>query len=236
MIDEQQEELASLYVLGMLEPDETRTFEAEMASKAALRSVVDDLRESTAQLAHGAPRREPPSELEGKILSAIGGERKIIPMTPTASSSSWVPWALAAGLAITSALLFVDRAKMSERLTQLQHRDFLTQAQIATLSSKLATAPQASAVIVWDEEKQQGVMKVVDTPATSADKDYQLWIVDPKYPQPVNGGVFGVDRTGATKISFKPDSHISSVKAFAVSLERKGGVPKAEGPMILVGQ
>jgi anti-sigma-K factor RskA len=29
---------------------------------------------------------------------------------------------------------------------------------------------------------------------------------------------------------------VTSADAFAVSLERKGGVPKAEGPMVLVGK
>jgi anti-sigma-K factor RskA len=34
---------------------------------------------------------------------------------------------------------------------------------------------------------------------------------------------------------FHPNRPVQTVAKFAVSLERKGGVPKAEGPMVLIG-
>ena len=78
-------------------------------------------------------------------------------------------------------------------------------------------------------------MQVSNLPETAKDKDYQLWVVDPKIANPVDAGVFSVDDKGAVHFHFKPKSSVSGVGTFAVSLEKKGGVPKAEGPMVLAG-
>lgn len=118
----------------------------------------------------------------------------------------------------------------------MEHRNAYAQLQIATLSSKLESAPKATAVVLWDDAKQEGVLKVSDVPPNESDRDYQLWIVDPDQKQPIDAGVFHVEEKGVTKISFKPKAHVTEAKGFAVSLERKGGVTKAEGPMVLVGK
>ena len=41
--------------------------------------------------------------------------------------------------------------------------------------------------------------------------------------------------SGVASVRFKPTASTWHIKAFALSLEREGGVPKAEGPMVLVG-
>lgn len=108
--------------------------------------------------------------------------------------------------------------------------------KISTLASMLGNTPEAMAVAVWDPSREQGVLSVSKLPALAKEKDYQLWIIDTQYPNPVNGGVFAVDpATGEAHIVFKGDKPIKSVAKFAVSLERKGGVPKAEGPIVLLG-
>jgi anti-sigma-K factor RskA len=81
------------------------------------------------------------------------------------------------------------------------------------------------------------VLQVEKLPALATDKEYQLWVVDPQYPAPVDGGVFTVDaRSGAARIAFKSKQPVKTINAFAVTLERKGGVPKAEGPFVLLGK
>ena len=39
-----------------------------------------------------------------------------------------------------------------------------------------------------------------------------------------------------TTLGFKPDQPVTQAAAFVVSLEKKGGVPKAEGPIVLLGK
>ncbi|MCA1659968.1 MAG: anti-sigma factor [Verrucomicrobiaceae bacterium] len=303
MIDEQLEEQASLYALGVIEPDEKAAFEAKLAVDQELRFLVDDLTAAAASLAHTAAPRLPPPHLEESIMRQVRGDK--VTALP-ARRPSWIPWALAASLALSTALLFFGREKMRrqladvqaqrdqtqselakvqhreteaqtqladlqaqrnqtqselakvqhreteaqtqlaslaterERLAQelkrLEERDSLSQMQIATLSSKLAEAPRAAAFVIWDAKNQRGVLTAVNIPANAEDHDYQLWVVDPKYQIPVDAGVFHVEKNGVAKVLFKPKQHVNSADAFAVSLERKGGVPKAEGPMVLVGK
>lgn len=234
MSDEDFEEQASLYVLGLLEGEELRAFEARLASDPELSRAVDALRETAAQLAHTATPRALPPELHDRILAEV---RAIPAAARTPSrSTAWLPWAIAAGLAVACLLLATDRSRLHDRIAALQHRDTLSQIRIASLTSQLDSAPKATAVVVWDADKQEGVLRTADVPPAGRERDYQLWIVDPQYGQPVDAGVFDVAQGGSTKISFKPKAHVSAVDGFAVSLERKGGVPKAEGPMVLAGK
>jgi len=319
MIDEQTEELASLYALDMLEPDETAAFEARLGTDAELQQLVEELRETAANLAYAAPARTLPPELESRVLRAVRSEKSTARAgihTPW-MNTSWVPWAIAASLAIFCGLLLLSRAKLSKDLAELQENASTSQSQVATLTSdrdrlsnavaenqeraetaqaqvarlsadrdalakkvaqleeqdvssrvqaakltadrdslkdkvaqlertsssanvqvakltsKMDAAPEAVATITWDGAKQEGTLKAVDVPPNPTGRDYQLWIIDPRYKQPVDAGVFTVNKEGVTEIVFRPKLRIASAKAFAVSLERKGGVEKAEGPMVL---
>ena len=124
------------------------------------------------------------------------------------------------------------------RLTsELKNQGDLASFKITALASLLKNSPQAIAVAVWDPSKQEGVLKVEKLPALLPTQDYQLWVVDPQYPNPVDGGVFTVDpKTGEARMQFKAKQRVGAVSAFAVTLERKGGVPKAEGPFVLLGK
>ena len=133
--------------------------------------------------------------------------------------------------------LAMESQRAAELEARARHDADLANFKISTLASLLGNSPQALAVAVWNPARQEGVLTVEKLPALAADKDYQLWLVDPQYPIPVDGGVFTVNpATGEAHITFKADKPIKSVAKFAVSLERKGGVPKAEGPMVLLSQ
>lgn len=120
---------------------------------------------------------------------------------------------------------------------QLKLEGDIANLKITALASKLANSPEAVAIAVWNPLKQEGTLNVEKLPALALGQDYQLWIVDPQYPNPVNGGVFTVDpSTGEQRVSFKANRPVRSIAAFAVTLERKGGVPKAEGPFVLLGK
>ena len=129
------------------------------------------------------------------------------------------------------------RSQVAALERRLKTEADLANFKITTLASLLKNSPQAVAVAVWNPEKQEGVLQVAKLPALATDKDYQLWVVDPQYPNPVDGGVFTVDpQTGEARLQFKAKQSVKAISAFAVTLERKGGVPKAEGPFVLLGK
>jgi hypothetical protein len=186
---------------------------------------------------------------------------------------AWIPWALAACLALTAAwlaqLYFTQKSESialheeaalaqmemqsvqnqleaehiiaGRQLADLQgqivaDRD-LSHLEIAKLVSLLGNSSQARAIAVWNPATQEGMLTVEKLPAPAADQDYQLWVIDPKYPDPVSGGIFTVDaHTGTARLAFHPGQLIATAAKFAVSCEHKGGRPKPEGPIVLLSE
>lgn len=116
------------------------------------------------------------------------------------------------------------RVDLLAQIDTLEQKDMLAQTQIAVLGSQLKDRPQAVAVSLWNQERQDGLLVVENLPVLEAGKDYQLWVLDPSIAAPVSAGVFKVDAEGKVRITFKPDQAIANAAKFAVSLEKEGGV------------
>lgn len=119
---------------------------------------------------------------------------------------------------------------------QLREQQDLTRLKVTALASLAGNSPTAQAIAVWDPGRETGLLTIDRLPAIADSQDYQIWVVDPAYPIPVDGGVFKPGADGRAVLTFHGDKPIKSVAAFAISLEKKGGVPKAEGPIVLLGK
>ena len=119
---------------------------------------------------------------------------------------------------------------------QLREQQDLTRLKVTALASLAGNTPTAKAIAVWDPGRETGLLTVEQLPAIADNQDYQIWVVDPAYPIPVDGGVFKPGADGRAVLTFHGDKPITTVAAFAISLEKKGGVPKAEGPIVLLGK
>ncbi len=271
---ERHEELAALYAFDLLDGAERQRFEAELASSAALRALVDHLRTTAADLSLLAPQVAPPTELKAALLARAT-------TAPTAAAPAnvvtfpfarWMPWAAAACFALAASVLWVrntsltaevqslatqrelaetaykmaqsqlaERTLLAERAiadlgTRLRQTEDLGRLRVTALASLLNNSPEARAIAVWDPSQQSGLLTVEKLPAVAAEQDYQIWVIDPQYPIPVDGGVFKPDADGKAVLTFKGDKPVQKITAFAISLEKKGGVPKAEGPLVLLGK
>ena len=242
MIDEAQQDLAAEYVLGSLDARAAGAFEAALQTDAELRVLVDELRAAAAALAHTAPPVLLPPALRERVLAGVRGEAKAAPVQRSSSSLGFLPWAVAAGLAVTTAALWSERDGLAKEVVALRNealalrtRDVLAKVKIATLAAQNEAYAKGVAVVVWDAEKQQGIVKLANIPGIAAGKDYQLWIIDPKYPQPVSAGVVPVGADGFARVAFTPEHLIRSAEKFAISIERAGGAPAPGGPIVLLG-
>jgi anti-sigma-K factor RskA len=121
--------------------------------------------------------------------------------------------------------LTAQSALLQQQLDTFKKRDALAEVRIATLSAQVNALTRASAVIVWDADQQRGVIKLANLPKADSGKDYQLWVIDPKYNAPVSAGVITVGSGGTAYVSFSPEKPISAANKFAISLERAGGSP-----------
>jgi anti-sigma-K factor RskA len=263
VIDESTEELATAYVLGALDAEDRRAFERRLPGDAELRALILELRGVTQLLAGTAPLLQPSPGHRGRLLLQLEAPPSAR-AAPAARIAGALPWALAAGLAALcllfawqtqslrsqldvaqrradelnriAGLLRTESADLRQSVLTLQQSNRLANMRIALLNSQLRTDPQAVAVSVWDNERQSGIMVVRHLKPPPADKDYQLWIIDPRYPAPVDAGVLAVDSHGNARVEFRAKRLIQSANQFAVTEEAKGGV---EAPtlsaMVLAG-
>jgi len=314
-MEEQQQDLAALHALRLLDNDASSVFEIEAARNGELEKLTTELERTAAELGHAVPAVAPPAHLKDAIMERVRERaRAAKPVTTPVlhSRQSPIAWGIAAALAAGGFWLWQERtqltlqvaaltqveaearsqmiavrderdiqekrsalleqkskeleikstdtlqqlarlmgevealkkrdagaqtqlATLTSELQTLRQRDARAQMQIATLQSTVAAYKQGVAVVVWDSEKHQGVLKLERMPPVEAGKDYQLWVVDPKNPSPVNAGVVRVDAQGFAKVDFKPVEFVSEAAKFALSVEKEGGVPKNEGPIILIG-
>lgn len=236
MISEEQHDQAALYALGLLEGDEAAAFDRELAANPELRDVVRELSEGAADLALTTPARKPGAELKQRILRdiAVESQRHLRSESPT-RGSSWLPWAIAAALAIFCGILAVDRSRVQRELADARAKDPLAQTAVFALAPSGPAPAEAKATVAWEPESQTGIIRISNLPPAGPGRDYQLWAVAANHKDPVSAGIIKVDANGVAEIRFKPVDLAQKVKAFAISLEREGGVPKAEGPMVLVG-
>ncbi len=238
MISETQQDQASLYALDLLGAEETVAFERELSANAELRTLVRELREAAGAVALSAPQGAMPSAgLKTRVMQQIASEARSSPssnvITPRAGAfGNWIPWAIAAALAIFCGVLAVDRFNLQKRLTEETN----TSPVLVALAPMEAAPANAEVMVAWQPDKQNGMIKLKNLPAAATDKDYQLWAVDAAHKDPVDAGILRMTGEGVAEIRFQPKDSARQVQAFAISLERKGGVPKAEGPMLFVGK
>ncbi len=238
MISEDLQDSAALYVLGSLDVSEAAAFEASLQGNPELHTLVTELRGAAGALALAAPAHRPPASLKQKVLRDIASEKtEGLTNTKTdrhGSSVSW-GWAIAALFLLFSGFLFYDRIQLRREIAQVRSFDPLMQANMVTLAPANGAPAEAKATVAWESDRQTGVIKITGLPAAHAGKDYQLWVVDADHKDPVSAGLLHIDANGVAQVRFKPIAQAQHVKAFAISLERAGGVPKAEGPILLVG-
>jgi anti-sigma-K factor RskA len=231
MIDNVAEENAALYVLGLLPAEETARFEALLSRDAELRVLVRELRESTAMLALAGEQYAPPIHIPDAILHSARrakSGRRIIP--------PWIPWAIAAGLAVLTTFALFERQSLVRTLADARREDDFSKLKTAALSPQGDHVPNSVGAVTWDPGHQRGVVTISKLPPLEPNQDYQMWVIDPQHKEPISGGIVQVDENGTAKLVFTVTVPIRSADAFAVSRERKGGAPTPGGPIVLMGR
>lgn len=163
----------------------------------------------------------------------------------------WFGWAVAAAACVALVgTIFYNQGRIADleaqviRLTPApvvpetlaQKRDRL-KAEAADL--KLAkwekgNVPDTETVtgeVVWSDAKQQGYLTFRGLPVNDANKEtYQLWMFeDAKLEDfPKDGGVFNVTAEGEVIIPIDAKLRTIDPKAFAVTIEKPGGVVRSE--------
>lgn len=236
MISEEQQDQAALYALDLLSAEEKAAFEREFSTNAELATFTRELRDAAGAIALSALQTQPPAALRDRVMTELRAQAPVTTtgkvITPPAFAfRTWIPWAIAAALLVFCGVLARERIKLQERLAH----ERAVQPVLVALAPSADGPAKARAVVAWNPQQQVGTIKVANLPAAGRAKDYQLWAVDAAHKDPISAGILHVDENGVGQIQFKPSQPAHQVKAFAISLEREGGAPKKEGPILLAG-
>ena len=230
MIDETKQQAAIDYVLGELPPAEAIAFEKALATDAELCELTRELQEGWASLAlEGSPVRPDPTLFSRVLTRANAGGRNRL------KNVSFLPWAIAACLALALLVVGLDDFGRKQEIAQLSGRDVIADLHVVSLRPQENSYAKSSAIVVWNGAQQRGLILLQDFPSPEAGRDYELWIVDPASKTPVSAGVVRLEKLHAGEEEFQPSHPITSAVEFSISIEQAGGSTEPHGQMILVG-
>lgn len=173
-----------------------------------------------------------------EIVLSGGGDR-------WGSWFGWLGWAAAAAASIALAVtLFAPRTAdvragvptptvtpAPRQLTPAEERQRLMESGGQVVSAQWGPGNvkemQVSGDVVWSDERQAGYMRFQGLPKNDPNKEtYQLWIFDETQSEktPIDGGTFDVGADGEVIVPIDAKLKARNPKAFAVTIEKPGGV------------
>lgn len=245
-------DLAALYAVDALSPQERAAFEQHLAGCRTCRDEVAGFSEAAAGLAAGTALAPPP-ELRASVLAAVRNARpqpgQQAPHGLPSLASTPVPAGPAARrqrrtrrlLAAAAAVVLVPGIALAGwalgARSAEQEQEQLAAAEQERLSALLA-APDiaarsidvdgAAATVLFSESLDEGLFVGPTLPAPEPGSEYQLWLVEGGTPVPdarfKNGGERGVWLRG----------DLSAADAVALTLEPEGGSVTPTYPLLAV--
>ena len=290
---EEKQERAALYALGALSQHEARAFEARVSdgdkdskeALAAFEKVVE-------ALGYSANPVQPPAYLKDVLQTRLQREpqqpvattlpfpekRVVAPATPPSVSTkpatvvefkrkspalNFIPWALAASLAVCSVLTFFAWRNSKQENAALQNQVASVKNEVDKMSSvaeqerahvyELAqinqalsapehkvvempgqeVAPNASASLYWNVSGKQWIV-AANLPPAPEGKVYQLWFVTPEAK--ISAGLLKTDPRGHGFTVVSVPADVTNVAAAAITLEPAGGSQQPTSAIYTLGK
>lgn len=241
----------ALYALGALEGDDRVALEQHLQACNECSTELQRLRGDMALMALSAGGPKPPQRSRQRFLDAMALEPRVTRSAPkTRSRSVWVPWMVAAALALGLAVLWVQNRNLRDSLARTENESSQQQAQlqrareiVETLTASDAlrvtvvaakTPPQPQGKAIYVRDRSSLIFLASNMPQLPPQKVYELWLI-PTSGAPIPAGVFQPDTRGSAHIIEPPLPPGVEAKAFAITIEPEGGSMTPTMPIVMVG-
>jgi anti-sigma-K factor RskA len=226
-VSEDLHDLVAPYALDALDDEERVQFERHLDECADCRSQLAELQEATTALAY-AESVEPPAALRQRILDAARENGKVLqfprrrwlfPASVVAAAAAAVV-AIGVGLWATELSRDLDRER-SAKESYARAVELLgggaTVTRLADAEGGLLVAPNGEAALV-----------VCGLQPAPEGKTYEAWVIEGETPRPA-----GLFRGGGGCPPVLLERDVRRGSQVAVTLERRGGVPRPTGPILV---
>lgn len=242
---EEFETIAALDAIGAATAEEAATLHAHLHGCPECSKARDDYAEAATLLARQLSPVTPPGGLRERVVSTVNQDASdnVIEAAPRFN------WWLATAATLFLALwgwreLSVHAAKsrihdQEATIKQLTDQNDLLASQREKLAAEMASlagpdtrtialtgqaaSPSASARVFVEPKARRAIVFFYNLPANANDKSYQLWIIRSDQPKPQSAGVFSVAQDGQATVKVENLPTDVPIKAFAVTLEPRGG-------------
>jgi anti-sigma-K factor RskA len=254
---EQYAEDLALYALAALTGEDRVKLEEHLATCAACRRELEQLRGDTALLALSAAGPRPPQRARERLLDAVARESKAVAVLPKTSSQAtrrtwwgWLGWAATAAMVVFALSLWrentalremsasasaqsAESARQLEELRRVAAPILEPEAQRITLvAAKTPAQPQGKAFYLM---KRSSLIFMASNMATlPPQKVYELWLI-PMNGNPIPAGIFKPDAHGSATVVNPPLPAGVEAKAFAITMENEAGSAVPTMPILMMG-
>lgn len=250
----------ALYAMEALSQEESALVRAHLEDCAECRGALAEARGDWALVAMSVEQHEVPAGSGERFMKRIAQDRPQAVRRPQAAvapmerrrplMAGWMPWALAAALAVCAAgLEFEVRSLRQEVRTQASLLDAQTKSNArAHEVMDLLSSPHAQHVMltaaaarrepmaraVYMPSKGALILQASDLAAAPQGKMYELWII-PMQGAPMPAGMFKPNAAGVASVVLPEIPKGVAAKAFGVTLENEQGSATPTMPILLSG-
>jgi hypothetical protein len=256
-----QEDLA-LYAMHGCSEEESAAMRAHVGACAACRAELEKVRRDLAVVAMSVEQHPLPEGARQRFIEkieaaqeagghAIGAPVPIRREQQARSAAVWLPWTMAAAIALIAVWLGVKVTTLNRELGAETHElaDLTDANAHAREVLELLTAPDAQHVVlttgktkpapsaraVYQASRGCLILQASNLQPLPDKMAYELWVIPMSGKAPVPAGLFWPDATGSASLVMPKIPVGVEAKAFGVTIEKDEGSPWPTTPILLAG-
>jgi anti-sigma-K factor RskA len=257
-LNEELQERAILYAAGALDEKERRDYARHLEEDdcAICLAEVRECEAAAQSLVMNLPLQTPSASVKQRLLAQAEASASTARAKPENKRSLFgiigvTGWATAVAMTIAFFWISYTNDKLRTQVTTLVSRVIELQDRVGAQQTKLAKlttpdmrlislagqklAPEARAIIFWNEKERTWQVYVRGLPPAQANRSYQLWFVPKAGKPPVSAQVFDTKADGTAELDITVPPNVTDLMLAAVTDEPAGGQPQPTGGFVLLG-